>query len=432
VSAPAETVPVAAPEPGRRSVVLHRLRGWLTAVFFLLMVAGASAGIYRYRQSLNVTSYPVAPARQGDFLVIIRCRGDLKAERSVGIYAPRVPDLRMAWLAPAGEVVKKAAPIVRFDSSTAQQQLQQKDAALRQSQATLDQAIAQSRITAEQDASDLADARFTVERARLEVSRAETVSRLQGEAAAVDLTVAEQKLKVQQATVALHATADQSKLASLTRLRDQAAADVDLTKSRIAQMELFAPIDGILVFQSNYSQGWVNAKPFKVGDNVYAGMEIAEMPDLATLTMDAKVEEIDRGRIQRGQEVRVRVDSLPELTMNATLNNISLMAETTNEFPPTRNFRAYASIAKPDPRLRPGMNGGMDIVINRLPNAISIPSKALFTHAGKPVVYVGDKGVYRAAAVEVLARNPDEVAVAGLAPGTLVSLVDIQNKDQKK
>ena len=71
-------------------------------------------------------------------------------------------------------------------------------------------------------------------------------------------------------------------------------------------------------------------------------------------------------------------------------------------------------------------------MINRLPNAISIPSKALFTHAGKPVVYVGDKGVYRAAAVEVLARNPDEVAVAGLAPGTLVSLVDIQNKDQKK
>ena len=371
------------------------MRGWLTFLLFLLLVGGATAGIYRYRQSLNVTSYPVAPARQGDFLVIIRCRGELKAERSVGIYAPRVPDLRMAWLAPAGEAVKKDAPIVRFDSSTAQQQLQQKDAALRQSQATLDQAIAQARITAEQDESDLADARFTVERARLEVSRAETVSRLQGESAAVDLTVAEQKLKVQEATVALHATADKSKLASLTRLRDQAAADVDLTKTRIAQMQISAPIDGILVFESNYSQGWMNAKPFKVGDNVYAGMEIAEMPDLSTLTMDAKVEEIDRGRIQRGQEVRVRVDSLPELTMNATLSNISLMAETTNEFPPTRNFRAYAPVVKPDPRLRPGMNGGMDIVINRLPNAISIPSKALFTHAGKPVVYVQEKGRYR-------------------------------------
>ena len=93
----------------------------------------------------------------------------------------------------------------------------------------------------------------------------------------------------------------------------------------------------------------MNAKPFKVGDNVYAGMVLAEMPDLTTLTMDAKVEEIDRGRIAAGQEVRVRVDSLPELTLNATIRQISLLAETSNEFPPIRSFRAYAAIPKPDP-----------------------------------------------------------------------------------
>jgi len=364
--------------------------------------------------------------------VIIRCRGELKAQRSIEIYAPRVPDLRIAWLAPAGEAVKQGATIIRFDSSTAQQQLQQKEAALRQSQATLDQALAQARITSEQDKSELADAGFAVARARLEVSRMETVSRLQGESAAVDLSVADQKLKVQDATVALHATADKSKIASLTRVRDQAQAEVDLTKSRIGQMELQSPIDGILVFESNYSQGWMNAKPFKVGDNVFAGMEIAAMPDLNTLTMDAKVEEIDRGRIQPGQDVRVRIDSLPELALAAKVSSVSLMAETTFEFPPSRNFRAYAPLVKPDSRLRPGMNGGIDIVINRVPNAISIPSKALFTHAGKPVVYVADKGQYRPVHVEVLARNPDEVAVSGIPAGTMVTLVDIVKKDQKK
>jgi len=258
------------------------------------------------------------------------------------------------------------------------------------------------------------------------------VSRLQGESAAVDLSVADQKLKVQDATVALHATADKSKIASLTRVRDQAQAEVDLTKSRIGQMELQSPIDGILVFESNYSQGWMNAKPFKVGDNVFAGMEIAAMPDLNTLTMDAKVEEIDRGRIQPGQDVRVRIDSLPELALAAKVSSVSLMAETTFEFPPSRNFRAYAPLIKPDSRLRPGMNGGIDIVINRVPNAISIPSKALFTHAGKPVVYVADKGQYRPVHVEVLARNPDEVAVSGIPAGTMVTLVDIVKKDQKK
>jgi len=114
------------------------------------------------------------------------------------------------------------------------------------------------------------------------------------------------------------------------------------------------------------------------------------------------------------------------------VSNISLMAETTNEFPPTRNFRAYAPLNNPDSRLRPGMNGGTDIVISRIPSAISIPSKALFTHAGKPVVYVADKGQYRPVNVEVQARNPDEVAITGLPAGSMVTLVDIEKKEQKK
>jgi multidrug efflux pump subunit AcrA (membrane-fusion protein) len=197
-------------------------------------------------------------------------------------------------------------------------------------------------------------------------------------------------------------------------------------------MELKSPISGFLTFNSNYSAGWVNAKPFKVGDNVYAGMVLAEMPDLTTLLMDAKVEEIDRGRIAPNQEVKVRIDSLPELTLNASVHHISLLAETGNEFPRVRSFRAYAAIPHPDPRLRPGMNGGMDIVVNRIPNAVSIPAKALFTRAGKPIVYLAEHGRYRAAGVEVLARNPDEIAVAGLPPRAVVSLVDPEAQSRKE
>ena len=43
------------------------------------------------------------------------------------------------------------------------------------------------------------------------------------------------------------------------------------------------------------------------------------------------------------------------------------------------------------------MNGGMDIIVNRIPNAISIPAKALFTRAGKPIVYLAKAGHYRPA-----------------------------------
>jgi multidrug efflux pump subunit AcrA (membrane-fusion protein) len=258
------------------------------------------------------------------------------------------------------------------------------------------------------------------------------VGRIQAEQARIDLSVAEQKFKVQEANIALHAASNKSRMAALTRQRDQAQADVELTKRRMAQMEIQAPLSGVVVFVSNYNQGPLNAKPFKVGDNVYSGMNLAEIPDMSSLAMDAKVEEIDRGRIGLGKDVRVKVDALPELQIPGKVTQISPLAELSTDYPPTRSFRAYASIERPDPRLRPGMNGGMDIVINRLPKAISIPAKAVFTRDGKPVVFLAEHGTYHAVAVQLLARNPDEVAVSGIPGGAMVALSDPEKKEAKK
>jgi len=409
-----------------------RLRSGAITLAVLLVIGGGATGIYRLRQVQASETFPVAQAKKGEFLVIIRSRGELRALRSVMIYAPIVPQLRIAWLAPAGEMIHQGETLVKFDSSASEQQLQQKEAVLRQAQAALEQAIAQSRINAEQDKSDLEDARYTVEKAKLEVSKQEIVGQIQAEESKVDLALAEQHLKVQDATVALHAAADRSKEGSLRRQLAAAQLDVDVTNQRIAQMQIKAPISGFLVLNTNYSQGWIDAKPFKVGDSVFGGMSLAEIPDLATLQMEGKIEETDRGRIAVGQPTRVHVDSLPELNIPGKVGQISPLAEQSFEWPPTRSFKAWAPLLHPDPRLRPGMNGGMDIVINRIPEAISIPSKALFTRAARPVVYLADGGHYKPAEVQVLARNPDEIAISGIPANSMVALVDVEKQGPKK
>jgi multidrug efflux pump subunit AcrA (membrane-fusion protein) len=335
-----------------------------------------------------------------------------------------VPELRIVWLATPGSMVKQGDLVVRFDPSSAQQQLNERKAALQQAQAALEQAEAQARITAEQDKRELAKARYQMERARLEVSKTEIVSRLQAEESKIDLALAGKDLRVQEATIQLHEASDRARIASFARQRDKAREEVEITEYRLAQMELKAPISGLINFLPNYSQGWMNAKPFKVGDQAWPGGALAEIPDLSTLEMEGKVEEIDRGRISAGQDVRVRVDSIPELSFPASLDAISPLTEQAFEFPPTRSFRGYARIEKPDSRLRPGMNGSMDVVVSRIPDAVSVPAKAIFTRDGKPVVYTAVSGSYHQAPVEILARNPDEVAVSGLKAGTHVTLVE--------
>lgn len=404
---------------------MKRKRRWLLWVCLTAIAAAAAVQWSRVRTAQAAESLPTAPVRQGEFSVVIRCRGELRARRSVQVTAPvNVPELRIVWVAPSGTAVRQGDPVVRFDPSSARQQLQQKEAALRQAQAAMEQAIAQARITAEQDKLELAAARYVVEKAKLEVSKQEIVSRLQGEESRVELSLAEKKLSVQEANVKLNEVSGEAKVASLTRARDAARVEMELNQYRLSQMELRAPISGLINFLPKYSQGWMNAKPYKVGDQVASGVVLAEVPDLDTLEMEGKIEEIDRGRMTVDQVARVRMDSLPETTFPARLVQLSPLTVMTWEWPPSRTFRGYARVDKPDKRLRPGMAGQVDVVINRLPQALSVPAQALFTLQGKPVVYVAGTAEYRPAFVEVLARNPDEVAVKGVDAGAKVALVE--------
>lgn len=402
------------------------LRLGIRLAILLLAVAAAGFGIQRMRHKQAALDLPVAPARKGDFLVMVRGRGELGASRSQQLLAPQnVPDLTIVWLAPPGSPIKAGQPVIRFDPSKLKQELKEKTASLDQAQASLEQAVAQARITAEQDKLDLATARYDVEKARLEASKKAIVSAIEGAESTIDYGMAQEKLRVEQATVELHKKSDEAKVASLTRLRDQAKAELALTNHRLTQMEIMSPLDGVVNLLSNRSQGWMNAQPFKAGDHAWAGGAIAEIPDLKTLQLESRIDEVDRGKIAVGNTVLVRVDAFPEKTWTAKLSSISLLTEESfSDWPPTRSFKAYAAIEKPDGQLRPGMNASGDVVQMKIPNAISIPSKALFTRAGNPTVFVKSATGYQAIPVKVLARNPDEIAVEGIAPGTQVTLTE--------
>ena len=193
---------------------MRRRHLWI--IVLLALGAVAAIALPRWRHVNASSSTPTAQARRGDFAVFVRVRGELKARRSVQVSAPvNVPELRIVWLASPGAAVKQAEVVIRFDPRSARQQLEEKRAALQKAQAELDQAIAEARISAEQDKIELADAQYEVKNAKLEASKAEIVSRLQGEESKVDLGLAEQKLALQKTSAGLNEASNQAKIASL-------------------------------------------------------------------------------------------------------------------------------------------------------------------------------------------------------------------------
>jgi multidrug efflux pump subunit AcrA (membrane-fusion protein) len=395
-------------------------------LLLLLIVAALAVPAWlHYNRPVAASDVPTAVAKQTDFAVLVKCRGNLTATHKVSLYAPvDVPDLQIVWLAPAGSTVKSGETVIRFDGSKLQQDLHEKLEALKQAQATLEQAVAQGKIDADKDRLDLTQAKADMEKARLEASKQAIVSTLQGEESSIDFKMAQEKVSVQEAATAMHRESNDAKIASQKRLRDQAQAEVNLVKQRLALIDVRTPISGMVNYLRNTSQGWMNAQNYKVGDHAAAGVSIAEIPDLSSLEMESKVDEQDRGRIAVGDDVNVYVDALPEKTIQAKLTAISpLTEESFDEWPPLRTFRAHAAMTKVDPQLRPGMNGSAGIVEKRFPNAISIPSRALFTVDGKSTVYVKGERAFAPVAVTIQARNPDEVAVTGIAKGTIVALL---------
>lgn len=404
----------------------RKFRTALRLLFAVIVLGGLSFALVRGRRAHADVSLPTATAKKGDFLVFVRCRGALQAARRVELTAPLdVPDLQIVWLAPVNKDVKAGEVIIRFDGSKLQQDLREKTQALKQAQASLEQTVSQARIDADQDNLDLSKAKADMEKARLEASKQAIVSAIQGEESKIDFQMAEEKVKVQQATIDLHKSSSQAKIASQTRLRDQAQAELSLVQRRLEQIQVKTPISGLVTYLTNTTQGWMNAQTYKVGDHAFPGAAIAQIPDLSTLEMESKVDEEDRGRIALADAALVHVDAFPEKTLDAKLTSISPLTEQSfEEWPPLRTFRAFASLKNPDPRMRPGMNAGADIVQEKLSGAISIPARALFTVHGKPTVYVRRGNGFQPAEVQIKARNPDEVAVSGIAGGEAVALVE--------
>ena len=249
-----------------------KLRRGVRIVVILVVMTGIGFAVRQFRQTRTEAALPLASAHKGDFLVLVRCRGELIARRSEQLTAPLdATDLQIVWLAPAGSPVKKDEVVIRFDPSRMQQDLKEKQAALDQAQAALDQATADARIAGDQDTLDLSTATYQMEKARLEASKQAIMSVIQGEESNIDFGLTEEKLKVQKAANITHQKSSESKIASLERARDTAKTQVEFTRHQLSLMELKSPLDGVINYMNNYSQGWANAQPFKVGDHAVSG-----------------------------------------------------------------------------------------------------------------------------------------------------------------
>jgi HlyD family secretion protein len=400
---------------------------YITWFVVLGMFGGGAYAAYRYTGTTEV-EVPVARVRRGEFIISVRTRGDIKSARSLILKAPQVPGLRIVRLATAGRPVKKGDVVVEFDGSQQDQNVISRTTTVRAADGDIVQTKATQKIDDEADSMSKMSSEYDLERAKLDASKAEVLSAIEGEKNRIQVGVSEGSLQTVKASINAHQVGHEADLSRLNQRKDKAVRDLGTASGYLGMMQLKAPIDGIVNVLPNFrSQGSFGqaTPPFKEGDNAWTGAEIAEIPDLSQMYVDLKLEEVDRGKLKLGQNVRIRVDAIPDREFTATLDWISPIAALVFKGGSTaeKSFPARATITKLDERLRPGMSASTEIIIEREANTLLIPSRASFAKDGKPAVFVQLGKGFAIRPIDVGKQNDDDVIVTGgLKEGDVVTL----------
>jgi HlyD family secretion protein len=395
----------------------------------LVVLSGALFAAFRKGASTEVV-VATARVRRGEFVIGTRSRGEIRSTRSVVLSAPQVPNPRIVRLAEAGKPIKQGDVVVEFDTAQQEQSYLERSTNVRTAESEVVQTRASHRITDEMDAMNLMQSGYNVERAKLEASKAEILSEIEGAKNRIDVGIAEGALGQVNAALKAHKVAQNADVQRLNQRKDKAVRDMNRSKGYLANMVIRAPNDGIVNILPNFRAGGSFGSmppPFKEGDSAWTGAAIAEIPDLSNMRIELKLEEVERGRSKVGQKVRVHVDAIADREFPAELDWISPIATLNfSRFTsPEKIFPAYATLGNLDPRLRPGMSATADIVIESQPHALLIPVRASFEHNGKPAVYVQKGQGFQIRAVQVGKRNENDIVVlGGLKEGEVVTIED--------
>ncbi|HXW56697.1 MAG TPA: efflux RND transporter periplasmic adaptor subunit [Candidatus Cybelea sp.] len=399
----------------------------LTALFVpvsTLLIIGA------FRLANPSPRIPTAVVQRGEFVDYLDLRGEAKASKSVTITAPyQAGDLQILKITPTGKQVRKGDAIVVFDTTDPRETLAEDQAELKSADAEVEQSRAKARLIEEQDLTDVMKARYDAEAAKLDASKQEILSKIDGEEARLKLADAEQVFEQKEAKRKADQTLDAADIEDKSQKHDQALFKVRQMQRALSVLVLKAPTEGIVTVLNNWhaSGFFGGGAPFKQGDRAWPGAAIAELPDLSTLQISARVDETERGRIQVGQALTIRADAIPDREFSGHIAQISTNASTdfSAGWPFPRNFAIQVGIDNLDPRLRPGMQANLHIATERIRDGIIIPSQALFHDAGQTVAYVLLGRKFAERTIEVARRSGDQLLIAkGLQPGERISLED--------
>ncbi len=303
-----------------------------------LLIAGLS--LFFWSNSEKSAPYDLVAVKKGDITFSVTADGIVEPNFEVEIKSRASGDI-ISLPHETGDVVKKGDLLVRLDPIDEQRNVGQKEATLRADEANLAKAKA-----------NVVDAENKFKRQK-ELFERGMISDEELETAKTDYLLARAEVEYAQAQVA------KSKVA------------VDDAKRRLADTEIRAPIDGVIMTK-DVEVGQVIASTIDV---VGGGTKLMTLADLSRIFVVASIDETDIGKVRLGQRVLVVVDAYLGKKFDGKVVHIAPQG-TLEENVVT--FEVKIEIEGEEKQLlRPAMTADVQIIHLKKGNTLWLPNEAI-------------------------------------------------------
>src|SRR5438128_2148019 len=269
----------------------------------------------------TIPTFKVAPTQ---FARRVTAEGILKATKATPVTAPmNVPmALKIAWVADDGALVKKDDVVVRFDPSDFQKDL----LTGHDDRHTVDNKITKTttlasttRTNLKRDARQAQDELLAAKQFKFD--DAEVFSRYQRIESEIDQTLAGDKKQHAENVLGVRDNLARADRDLLTIEEKKAGLKIRNAEQGLNSLELRAPYDGILVLQRD----WRGDIP-RVGNSVWPGQPLGEIPDLNSMKAELFVLEADAAGLAVGQKANVSLESNAALEFSGKITQVDKLA----------------------------------------------------------------------------------------------------------
>ncbi len=385
---------------------------------FALAALTACAGV----AAPKVETYKVKPA---EFTSNITVTGELEAVRSVVVVAPpidwRFGELKIVKLVDDGKQVENGDLLVQFDEGEVQKAISEAKSNLEIAEAELRKARANNNSEIEGLQIDLEISRVNREIAQLKLEQAVFKAEIDRKQDEFRLEEAGIKLELAGRELENKKNIHREEISKLKLKLQQEQDKLDAAKNTLSMLTVKAPASGIAILRKNpYTRD-----KYQLEDQVYAGWPVIGLPDLSQMKAKVQTSEIEIAKVKIDQQASVTLDAYPDTTFTGRVVEIALLARSKSKEAKVKVFDVVVKLDGHDEKLMPGMTISCQLLVERIPNALSVPLPAVFEQNGKPIVYRRTGRRFEAHSVTLGEENGTHVVVeSGLSDGDEVALAN--------